>query len=187
MYRRKRNLKDLLCKSDISSTSVPKESFVCNQPCNHGKCKLCPSFVKSNTILNSKNDRKMKIERGGSCNTSNIILIYAAECRKHKKLYIGQSKNQVNRRFCGHRSDIKKLISNTSGGDIGETELSEQFSSSPHSPEDLRVRILDNNPKWRDIDQLTMEDYYICTLKYIEPDGLNVRHGTFAKFYYDQF
>ena len=122
----------------------------------------------------------MKIERGGSCNTSNII--YATECRKHRKLYIGQSKNQVNRRFCGHRSDIKKLISNTSGGDVGGTELSEQFSSSPISPEDLRVRILDNNPKWRDIDQLTMEDYYICKLKTIEPDGLNVRHGTFANF-----
>ena len=121
MYRRKRSLKDILCKSDISSTSVPKESFVRNQPCNHGKCKLCPSFAKSNTILNSKNDRKMKIEHGRSCNTSNII--YAAECRKPKKLYIGQSKNQVNGRFCGHRSDMKKLISNTSDGDVGGIEL----------------------------------------------------------------
>ena len=62
MYRRKRNLKDILCKLDISSTSVRKESFVHNQPCNHGNCKLCPSFAKSNTILSSKNDRKMKIE-----------------------------------------------------------------------------------------------------------------------------
>ena len=35
--------------------------------------------------------------------------------------------------------------------------------------------------------QLTMEDYYICKLKTIELDGLNVRHGTFAKFYYNQF
>ena len=116
----------------------------------------------------------MKTERGESCNTNNII--YAAECGKHKKLYIGQSKNQVNRRFCGHRPDIKKL---TSDGDDGGTELSEYFSSSPHSPKDLRVRMLDNNPKWRDIDRLTMEDYYIYKLK--------ARHGTFAKFYYDQF
>ena len=127
----------------------------------------------------------MKIERGGSCKTSNII--YAAECGKHKKLYIGQSKNQVNSRFCGHRSDIKKLTSNTSDSDFGGTELLEHFSSSPHSPKDLRVRILDNNPKWRDVDRLTMEDYFICKLKTIEPDGLNVRHGTFAKFYYNQF
>ena len=87
----------------------------------------------------------MEIEGSGSCNTSNII--YAAECMKHKKLYISQSKNQVNRRFCGHRSDIKKLISNTSDGDVRGTELSEHFSSSSHSPKDLRVRILDNNPK----------------------------------------
>ena len=46
MYRRKRNLKDIFCKSDESSTSVRKESFVRNQPCNHGNCKLCPSFAK---------------------------------------------------------------------------------------------------------------------------------------------
>ena len=122
----------------------------------------------------------MKIERGGSCNSSDTI--YAAECRKHKKLYIGQSKNQVDRRFFGHRSNIKKLISSTSNGDVRGTELSEHFSSSPHSPKELRLRILDNNQKWRDIDRLTMEDYYICKLKTIEPDGLNVRHGILPNF-----
>ena len=66
-----------------------------------------------------------------------------------------KAKIKDNRRFCGHRSDIKKLISNAYvlyDGDVGGTELSEHFSSSPHSPKDLRVRILDNNPKWRDID-----------------------------------
>ena len=56
----------------------------------------------------------MKIERGGSCNTNNII--YAAECRKHRKLNIGS-----------HRSDIKKLISKTCDGDVKGTELSEHF------------------------------------------------------------
>ena len=30
-------------------------------------------------------------------------IIYAAECVRHKKIYIGQSKNQLNKRFCGHR------------------------------------------------------------------------------------
>ena len=142
-------------------------------------------FAKSNTILNSKNDRKIEIEHGRSCNTGNII--YAVECGKHTKLYNGQSKDQVNRRFYGHRSDIKKLISNISDHDIVGTELWEYFSSSPHFPKVLRVQIFDNNPKWREIDQLTMENYYICKLKTIDPDGLNVRHGTFAKFYYNQF
>ena len=70
----------------------------------------------------------MEIEYGRFCNTSNIM--YAVECGKHAKLYNGQSKDQVNRRFCGHRSDIKKLISNTSDHDIVGTELLEYFSSS---------------------------------------------------------
>ena len=99
----------------------------------------------------------------------------------------GQSKIKLTEDFCGHRSDIKKLISNTSDGEAGGTKLLEHFSSSPHLLKDLRVRILDSTPRWRDIDQLTMEDYYIYELKTIKPDGLNVRHGTFAKFYYNQF
>ena len=85
----------------------------------------------------------------------------------------------MNRRFYGHQSDIKKLTSDTFDGEVGEIELPEHFSSSPYSPKDSGVPILDNNPRWRDIDRLTMEDFSICKLKAIEPDGLNVRHGTF--------
>ena len=83
MYGRKRNLRDILCKSDISTNCVPKENVVRNQLCNLGNCKSCPSFAKSNTILNSKNDRNMKIEHSGSCNRRNII--YAAEYKKNIK------------------------------------------------------------------------------------------------------
>ena len=183
-FRRKRNLKDILCKSDIFSNSV-KEETERNQPCNHGNCKLCSSIAASNKITNKQNKKKFEIKHGGTCQTKNII--YAAECRKHKKLYIGQSKCQLNKRFCGHRFDIKKISTQPLYKDVGGTELSEHFSTSPHSQNDLRVRILDNNPRWGNIDRWTMEDFYMCKLKTIEPDRLNVRHGIFAKLFYNQF
>ena len=44
-----------------------------------------------------------------------------------------------------------------------------------HTPrQDLKVHILDNNSKWREVDRITMEDFYMCKLKIIEPDELNV-------------
>ena len=183
-FRRKRNLKDILCKSDVFSNSV-KEEMEWKQPCNHGNCKLCSSIAASNKITNKQNNKKFEIKHGGTCRTKNII--YAAECRKHKKLYIGQGKCQLNKRFCGHRFDIKKISTKPLNKDVGGTELSEHFSASPHSQSDLRVRILDNNPRWGNIYRWTMEDVYMRKLKTIEPDGMNVRHGIFARLFYNQF
>ena len=44
------------------------------------------------------------------------------------------------------------------------TELSEHFTSSAHDTKDMRVHILDNNPKWKKIERLLLEDYYMCKL-----------------------
>ena len=126
-FRRKRNLKGILCKSDIFSNSV-KEETERNQPCNNGNCKLCSSVAASNEITNKQNNKKFEIKYCGTCRTQNII--YDAECRKHKKLYIRQSKCQLNKRFCGHRFDIKMISTKSLNKDVGGTELSEHFSDS---------------------------------------------------------
>ena len=114
-------------------------------------------------------------------------IIYAAECVRHKKIYIGQRKNQLNKRFCGHRYDIKEALNNSNSTDIGGTELSDHFAKTPHGAGDLRVRVLDSSEKWNEVDRLTMEDFYMSKLKTIKPQGLNARHGLFAKLYYKQF
>ena len=41
---------------------------------------------------------------GGECNTSDTI--YAAECTKHKLIYVGHSSQKLGSGFNGHRSDI---------------------------------------------------------------------------------
>ena len=69
--------------------------------CNHGNCKLCSSIAASNKIMNKQTNKKFEIKHGGTCQTKDVI--FAAECHKHKKLYIRQSKCQLNNRFCGHR------------------------------------------------------------------------------------
>ena len=41
---------------------------------------------------------------GGKCNTSDTI--YAAECTKHKLIYVRHSSQKLGSGFNGHRSDI---------------------------------------------------------------------------------
>ena len=118
---------------------------------------VCPSFSKSNVITNRQNGHKCNILQGETCRTKNII--YAAECVRHKKIYIGQSKNQLNKRFCGHRYDIKKVLNNPNSTDIGGTELSEHFAKTRHGAGDLRVWVLDSSEKWNEVDRLTLEDF----------------------------
>ena len=82
---------------------------------------------------------------------------------------------------------LKKALNNPNSTDIGGTELSDHFAKTPHGAGDLRVRILDSSEKWNEVDRLTMEDFYMSRLKTIEPQGLNARHGLFAKLCYKQF
>ena len=49
------------------------------------------------------------------------------------------------------------------------------------------VRVLDSSEKWNEVDRLTIEDFYMSKLKTIEPQGLNAKHGLFAKLYCKQF
>ena len=83
-YRRKQNMKDILCNSDVTKRMEPDESKTRNQPCNHRNCLLCTSFSESNLVINKQKDRKLQVKNGGTCQTKNII--YLAECLKHNKI-----------------------------------------------------------------------------------------------------
>ena len=116
-----------------------------------------------------------------------IDIFYSAECLKHNNIYIGQTKNQANRRFCGHRYGMKKATEIPSSSEEGGTELSDHFTLSPHSVKDMRVHKLCHDPNWKKTETLVSEDYYMCKLKTIEPDGLNTEHGMFAKLFHNDY
>ena len=72
----------------------------------------------------------------------------------------------VNKRFCGHKSDMNKALSNILNKDAKMTALSKHFASSPHSEKDLKGYFLDNKSKWRETDQIAMEDFYMYKRHY---------------------
>ena len=82
---------------------------------------------------------------------------------------------------------MKKATEIPSGSEKDGTDLSGYFISSPNEVKDMPVHILNHNPKWKKTERLVLEDYYMCKFKTIEPDGLNTKHGMFAKLFYNDY
>ena len=82
---------------------------------------------------------------------------------------------------------MKKATEIPSSSEGGGTELSEHFTSSLHDAKDMRVHILDHNPKWKKTERFVLEYYYMCKLKTVEPDGLNTKHSMFAMLFYNDY
>ena len=103
-YRRNHNLSNLLVRSlFLHLLNRPTSN---SSPClsERGKgCKFCHSMSSTNFITNIQSGKTCFTSRG-KCNTSDTI--YAAECTKHKLIYVGQTSQKLGSRFNGHRSDV---------------------------------------------------------------------------------
>ena len=96
-----------------------------------GKCKLCKDIISTDIVSNDKRGINIKLKDGGTCQTKNII--YAAICKRHKFICVGQTGESLCNRFSKHRYDIKLRPENS--------EIAEHFHRD-HTDGDLKVLIL---------------------------------------------
>ena len=104
-YLRNHNLRNLLvsfCFTPPSSNRPTSNSSPCLSKWRKG-CKLYHSISNTNFITKIQSGETC-FASGGRCNTSDPI--YAAECTKHRLIYVGHSSQKLCSRFNGHRSDI---------------------------------------------------------------------------------
>ena len=103
-YRKNKSLSDHLFKNDIANQQLHSNVTPC------GKCKLFPQINTAKLITNDKLNKMEKIKGTGNCKEREII--YAAQCSKHKVLYIGHTGEQLSERFSKHCYDIKNRPDN---------------------------------------------------------------------------
>ena len=107
-FRRNKNLRNQLVHTSLTiGTQKTSEQSGYSTPClsKRGKgCKLC-SFMSNTNVITNKLSHKSCYTSGGKCFTTDTI--YAAECTRHRMIYVGQSSQKLNSRFNGHRSDVK--------------------------------------------------------------------------------
>ena len=125
IYRKIKSLSDHLLKNDIANQQLHSNVAPC------GKCKLCPQINTGKLITNVKLNITEKTKGIGNCKEREII--YAAQCSKHKVLYIGHTGEQLSERFSKHRYDIKNRPDNS--------ELAKHFHENHNLSDDLNVTI----------------------------------------------
>ena len=87
-FRRKKNLKNHLVRTDITPKQIDKTATT---PCN--KCKLCNLINTDTVLVNHFNNRKVHLPSGCICKSKNVI--YAAKCKIHGSIYIGHTGEEL--------------------------------------------------------------------------------------------
>jgi hypothetical protein len=172
-FRRPRSIKNIVVKNDI----LPKENDkpATTTPC--GKCSLCKNIWTTEIIRNNKKNIEVTIKDGGDCQTKGVI--YAARCKKCDIICVGQTGKSTNKRFGGHRYDVKKRPDNT--------ELATHFSCQHDFDKDMEVLILQSGLNKSQEEREFHEDRWICRLQTLQPSGINEEIHQYAKEMYQCF
>jgi len=144
-------------------------------PCNKPRCSWCRYIDAGKTFKSTATSRTFKILHKLDCKSS--FVIYAIECTKCKKQYVGKSETDLNIRLNNHRSHIKNKIKSC--------EIAEHFIDNlDHNFEDdikvtaiekLKNEELDDDRKKHILKN--RETFWIRTLNTFQPLGLNKRMG----------
>ena len=135
--------------------------------------------MSNTSSITNKLTNKSCLTSGGKCNTTDTI--YAAECTKHKLIYVGHSSQKLSGRFNGHRSDVKVKPK--------ACQLSQHFHESKNCKieKDLKVYILQDNATGTREKREFMEDRWITRLNTKSLNGMNSNLKDFAKTFYSLF
>ena len=115
-FRRQKNLADHLVRAKCEPTKERRgfPTFRDNktgklkfrtQRCRFRNCIYCPLFDRTGTIRSVRTREKFRTRTKITCLSNNLI--YALECRRCGKQYVGQTGDTIRSRLSGHFSDIR--------------------------------------------------------------------------------
>ena len=175
-YRRNKNLRDILGQTSLIGNKVVRkrnEGRGRCTPCrSRPDAKCCNHVVSTEFFSDKTGQRRFQIRQRTGCKSKNAI--YLAFCdRCHTKQYVGKLEEQkTHRRINKHRNDAKKE---------GTISIDQHFRTPGHSFNDFRliviVKIMDKNMTKEQVRHTLhkREDFWIKTLKTLEPEGFNDR------------
>ena len=176
-FRKLRNIKSILgTKLDFETGKM--RSKKCESTMG---CKCCNHIQEESNFL--INGRPHTTKFGGGCGSKNLI--YAMECIKCSKWYIGETGDTLRGRLNGHRSLTKKVLG---GGTLDENSndcgAPLHFGQKDHCFEkDMKIYILEQG-KWGDMKERRIkESYYIAKYQTLAPHGMNKHAGPLSDLY----
>lgn len=100
VYRREKNLRDILVKAKTS----PTEKQAGCRPCEKPRCKICSHISPTDTAKSNLSAFSFRIKESLDCDSSNLV--YRLHCERCGKDYIGQTENAFRLRFNNHKSHV---------------------------------------------------------------------------------
>jgi hypothetical protein len=162
-YRRPRNIRDILVKTDMKTNNNKAGSY----PCRKFKCQTCRLMSSGNTFKSSITGKTYNIIGRFDCTSS--YLIYLITCKKCLIQYVGQTSTTLNSRLSAHRHDIRHQL---------DKPISKHFSyekkSDRHNMTHFMTTVIDVGP-YDVTSRLLRETSWIRQLVTMEPHGLNIQ------------
>ena len=133
--------------------------------CGRKNCITCEQRHEQQDIVGSHTGKRyFALEGEVSCKTKNVV--YAITCSKCNIHYVGETCQEIKRRFMQHRGDVINGRKNTF--------MVTHFTESQHCWKDMRITVLDKISEDRDKPKLReMEINWIKVLTTAYPFGLN--------------
>lgn len=175
-YKRDKNLRDVLVKSDIGpqKTGSIQQTFkplrMGNFPCL--RCSCCSNLLKGDTFTHPQTGKSYKIKQRFTCTSSFVVYVITCLCGMY---YVGETMQEIRHRITKHKSTIRM--------ELTDLPVPAHFLSHGHSISQLRFRVIDGVPPLRrggDRQWLLKrrELFWIFTLDAMVPKGLNLEYKT---------
>ena len=127
IFRRAKNLRQTLVRTDNRPPTIPNGSGPCQKPCT-----TCPYMKPSTTVICWTTKETIPIHGRFNCQSKNVI--YILSCKICGLQYVRQTGNTFNERFRAHLADIRY-------GNVIKP-VSRHFTSNGHTVHDVFATIL---------------------------------------------
>ena len=170
-----KSIRNCTVRTDIKEADDQKRPKI-TIPCYSCR-KTCHLISSYETLKNIHNGKEIKKLDGRNCRTANIV--YAARCKIHGDIYIGNTGKELRERFSKHSHDVKNRPDNN--------ELAAHIHKHQHEfDKDIEVLILKTNLHQKH-ERESWEDKFICVWGTKAPTGLNIELKHYGRELYEAF
>ena len=107
-FRKMKSIRNYIVRTVIKEADDQKKPKI-TTPCYSCR-KTCHPIISDETLKNIHNKNEIKTLAGLNCRTANIV--YAASCKIHGDIYIGDTAEELRERFSKHRYGAKNRPDN---------------------------------------------------------------------------
>ena len=161
VYRRPKNLRDLLVNASLQSSHLQEATG--SSPCGSKRCLTRQHIRSGTTIQSTSTGRTFNVRATADCRTCTVV--YLIECTLCHLQYVGETQNPLHIRLNGHRSDIKHHL---------DKPAANHFNSPDHHITHLSIMVLEVM-RSRSVDlRRRRESFWIFQLQSLHLGGLNL-------------